>query len=80
MYTILTFLFSSYWYGTYPIEMHYNNGSYNTILCSILGEGYPCFELSAVNADKPPLTVSQIKQRVVQFEKVGEVNSWPSDS
>ncbi|XP_057810682.1 uncharacterized protein LOC131025092 [Salvia miltiorrhiza] len=39
---------------------------------SILGEGYPCFELSAVNADKPPLTVSQIKQRVMQFEKVGK--------
>ncbi|KAH6763053.1 Nucleotidylyl transferase superfamily protein [Perilla frutescens var. hirtella] len=41
------------------------------VAASILGEGYPCFELSAVNADKPPLTVSQIKQRVEQFEKVG---------
>ncbi|KAL0446844.1 UNVERIFIED_CONTAM: hypothetical protein Slati_1812300 [Sesamum latifolium] len=39
---------------------------------SILGEGYPCFELSAVNADKPPLTVSEIKRRVRQFEKVGK--------
>ncbi|GFP84685.1 hypothetical protein PHJA_000612400, partial [Phtheirospermum japonicum] len=40
------------------------------VASSILGEGYPCFELSAVNADKPPLTTSQIKQRVRQFEKV----------
>lgn len=40
--------------------------------CSICGGGYPCFELSAVNADKPPLTVSEIKDRVKQFEKVGE--------
>ena len=37
-------------------------------MCS---DGYPCFELSAVNADKPPLSVSQIKDRVEQFEKVG---------
>ncbi|XP_051148835.1 uncharacterized protein LOC127263707 [Andrographis paniculata] len=42
------------------------------VAVSILGEGYPCFELSAVNADKPPLSVSQIKQRVQQFEKVGK--------
>ncbi|CAA0826439.1 Nucleotidylyl transferase superfamily protein [Striga hermonthica] len=33
------------------------------VASSILGEGYPCFELSAVNADKPPLTSSQIKHR-----------------
>lgn len=44
-------------------------------LCSICGDAYPCFEISAVNADKPPLTVSQIKDRVKQFEKVGEVDS-----
>ncbi|KAK6115107.1 hypothetical protein DH2020_007376 [Rehmannia glutinosa] len=44
------------------------------VAASILGEGYPCFELSAVNADKPPLTTSQIKQRVRQFEKVSEVS------
>lgn len=60
--------------------MHFNKLCYTTKYCSILGEGYPCFELSAVNADKPPLTVSEIKQRVKQFEKVGEVNSLPSDS
>ncbi|RVW17034.1 hypothetical protein CK203_070771 [Vitis vinifera] len=44
-------------------------------LCSICGrDGYPCFEISAVNADKPPLTVSQIKERVKQFERVGEAD------
>ncbi|PIN23725.1 hypothetical protein CDL12_03555 [Handroanthus impetiginosus] len=43
------------------------------VATSILGEGYPCFELSAENADKPPLTVSQIKQRVRQFENVGKM-------
>ncbi|KAI9170463.1 hypothetical protein LWI28_028405 [Acer negundo] len=41
------------------------------VATSISGNGYPCFELSAVNADKPPLTVSQIKDRVKQFGKVG---------
>ncbi|KAK2981478.1 hypothetical protein RJ640_021919 [Escallonia rubra] len=38
----------------------------------ICGDGYPCFEISAVNADKPPLTLSQIKDRVNQFEKGGK--------
>ncbi|KAI9120145.1 hypothetical protein K1719_008793 [Acacia pycnantha] len=38
----------------------------------ISGGGYPCFEISAVNADKPPLSVSEIKNRVNQFEKVGK--------
>lgn len=47
----------------------------NPFLCSIYGDGYPCFEISAINADKPPLTVSQIKDRVKQFEKVGEADS-----
>ncbi|MED6219292.1 hypothetical protein PIB30_034410 [Stylosanthes scabra] len=36
------------------------------------GDGYPCFELSALNADKTPLSVSQIKDRVKQFEEVGK--------
>ncbi|KAL8228979.1 hypothetical protein R6Q57_013879 [Mikania cordata] len=40
-----------------------------TSLCS---DGYPCFELSAVNADKPPLTVAQIRDRVMQFKKAGK--------
>ncbi|XP_010695917.2 uncharacterized protein LOC104908499 isoform X1 [Beta vulgaris subsp. vulgaris] len=42
------------------------------VASSLLGDGYPCFELSAVNADKPPLTVSQIKERVKQFEMAGK--------
>lgn len=43
-------------------------------LCSICGDGYPCFEISAVNADKPPLSISQIKDRVKQFKEVGELD------
>ncbi|PPD69123.1 hypothetical protein GOBAR_DD33993 [Gossypium barbadense] len=39
---------------------------------SICGDGYPCFELSAINADKPPLSIPQIKERVMQFEKFGK--------
>lgn len=42
------------------------------VASSIFGDGYPCFEISAVNADKPPLTIAQIKERVKQFEKVGK--------
>ncbi|XP_074274901.1 uncharacterized protein LOC141598962 isoform X2 [Silene latifolia] len=42
------------------------------IAINVLGDGYPCFELSVINADKPPLTISQIKERVKQFEKVGK--------
>ncbi|XP_021753013.1 uncharacterized protein LOC110718482 isoform X2 [Chenopodium quinoa] len=42
------------------------------VASSLLGDGYPCFELSAVNADKPPLTISQIKDRVKQFEMAGK--------
>ncbi|KAK9276277.1 hypothetical protein L1049_005808 [Liquidambar formosana] len=42
------------------------------VASSICGDGYPCFEISAVNADKPPLTISQIKDRVKQFENVGK--------
>ncbi|GAB4828873.1 hypothetical protein Ancab_018533 [Ancistrocladus abbreviatus] len=42
------------------------------VASSICRNGYPCFEISAVNADKPPLTISQIKERVKQFEKVGK--------
>ncbi|KAJ8642912.1 hypothetical protein MRB53_004660 [Persea americana] len=42
------------------------------VASSICGDGYPCFEISAINADKPPLTISQIKDRVKQFEKVGK--------
>ncbi|GMH01919.1 hypothetical protein Nepgr_003758 [Nepenthes gracilis] len=39
-------------------------------VASSICDGHPCFEISAVNADKPPLTISQIKERVTQFEKI----------
>ncbi|XP_015876775.1 uncharacterized protein LOC107413355 isoform X2 [Ziziphus jujuba] len=42
------------------------------VASSICGGAYPCFEISAVNADKPPLSISQIKDRVKQFEEVGK--------
>ncbi|KAI4302738.1 hypothetical protein MLD38_038450 [Melastoma candidum] len=42
------------------------------VATSICGNGSPCFELSAINADKPPLTVQEIKKRVKQFEKYGK--------
>ncbi|KAJ6721186.1 NICOTINAMIDE MONONUCLEOTIDE ADENYLYLTRANSFERASE [Salix viminalis] len=42
------------------------------VATSICGNGYPCFEISSVNADKPPLSVSQIKDRIKQFEKAGK--------
>ncbi|XVF44215.1 hypothetical protein PTKIN_Ptkin02bG0102900 [Pterospermum kingtungense] len=42
------------------------------VATSICGNGYPCFELSAINADKPPLSISEIKDRVKQFKKVGK--------
>ncbi|KAJ6899232.1 hypothetical protein NC652_025650 [Populus alba x Populus x berolinensis] len=44
------------------------------VATSFCGNGYPCFEISAVNADKPPLSVSQIKDRIKQFEKAGEAH------
>ncbi|KAI6677090.1 hypothetical protein NL676_037886 [Syzygium grande] len=42
------------------------------VASGICGNGYPCFEISAVNADKPPLSVQEIKDRVKQFERVGK--------
>uniref|UniRef100_A0A0E0JMQ1 Cytidyltransferase-like domain-containing protein n=1 Tax=Oryza punctata TaxID=4537 RepID=A0A0E0JMQ1_ORYPU len=35
-------------------------------------DGLPCFEISAINADKPPLSIAEIKRRVEQFRKVGK--------
>ncbi|KAF8021226.1 hypothetical protein BT93_G1610 [Corymbia citriodora subsp. variegata] len=43
------------------------------VASSICGDGYPCFEISAVNADKPPLSAQEIKDRVKQFERVAKV-------
>lgn len=36
---------------------------------------YPCFEISAINADKPPLKIDEIKDRVKQFEGAGRMFS-----
>ncbi|XP_073300583.1 uncharacterized protein [Primulina huaijiensis] len=50
--------------------LHYGNIKLLEVAMSYLQrDGYPCFELSAVNANQPPLTVYQIKERVRQFEK-----------
>ncbi|XP_008810043.1 uncharacterized protein LOC103721556 isoform X1 [Phoenix dactylifera] len=42
------------------------------IASSICGDGLPCFEIAAVNADKPSLSVAEIKTRVQQFKKAGK--------
>lgn len=34
-------------------------------------DGLPFFEISAINADKPPLSIAEIKRRVEQFRKAG---------
>ncbi|KAG0456402.1 hypothetical protein HPP92_024190 [Vanilla planifolia] len=41
-------------------------------IASSLCYGFPCFEISAINADKPPLEVVEIKRRVEQFKKLGK--------
>lgn len=35
--------------------------------CSLREGGFPCYEMSAINADKPPLVLSDIKERLKQF-------------
>uniref|UniRef100_A0A1D1XTI2 Putative nicotinate-nucleotide adenylyltransferase n=1 Tax=Anthurium amnicola TaxID=1678845 RepID=A0A1D1XTI2_9ARAE len=42
------------------------------VASSMYDDRLPCFEISAVNADKPPLSIAQIKDRVKQFGKVGK--------
>lgn len=32
----------------------------------------PCFEISAINADKPPLGLGDVKDRVKQFRDIGK--------
>ncbi|KAH7316156.1 hypothetical protein KP509_21G080500 [Ceratopteris richardii] len=39
--------------------------------CSMIG-GVPIFEISVVNADKPPLSFDEIKSRAAQFEAAGK--------
>lgn len=38
--------------------------------CSVVS-GVPIFEVSVINADKPPLSLEEIKSRASQFEKAG---------
>eukprot|EP00249_Psilotum_nudum_P014787 c25003_g1_i1 orf=431-1180(-) len=40
--------------------------------CSLTTGAIPCFELSVINADKPPLSIEQIKSRAKQFEETGK--------
>ncbi|XP_002981133.2 uncharacterized protein LOC9658328 isoform X1 [Selaginella moellendorffii] len=40
--------------------------------CTLVQGGSPCFELSAINADKPALPVHEIRQRVKQFVERGK--------
>ncbi|GLJ07051.1 hypothetical protein SUGI_0056560 [Cryptomeria japonica] len=42
------------------------------IASSIYENAFSCYEISAINADKPPLTLKQIKDRVKQFEAIGK--------
>ncbi|GLJ45323.1 hypothetical protein SUGI_0954060 [Cryptomeria japonica] len=44
------------------------------IASSIYENAFSCYEISAINADKPPLTFKQIKDRVKQFEAIGKTN------
>ncbi|KAF3326633.1 Cytidylyltransferase-like protein [Carex littledalei] len=39
---------------------------------SMLDNAVPYFEISAINADKPPLSVNEINRRVDQFRKAGK--------
>jgi hypothetical protein len=44
---------------------------HETFYCSMCDDGLPFFEISAINADKPPLSIAEIKRRVEQFRKAG---------
>ncbi|XVF84750.1 hypothetical protein PTKIN_Ptkin17bG0063900 [Pterospermum kingtungense] len=42
------------------------------VATSFCGKGYPCFPLSSVTANKTPLLMADIIERVMQIEKVGK--------
>ncbi|XP_078431486.1 nucleotidylyl transferase superfamily protein isoform X2 [Wolffia australiana] len=42
------------------------------VASSLYVDRAPCFEISVINADKPPLSVAQIKERVDQFRTAGK--------
>ena len=47
------------------------------LLCRIIS-GVPIFEISVKNADKPALSIEQIKSRLSQFEKEGIFSTYPA--
>ncbi|XP_034601793.1 uncharacterized protein [Setaria viridis] len=70
-----------------PVETNFNRkvilpGSFNPlheghlklleVASSMYDDGLPFFEISAINADKPPLSIAEIKRRVEQFRKAGK--------
>ncbi|RCV26858.1 hypothetical protein SETIT_5G279100v2 [Setaria italica] len=70
-----------------PVETNFNRkvilpGSFNPlhdghlklleVASSMYDDGLPFFEISAINADKPPLSIPEIKRRVEQFRKAGK--------
>ncbi|KAL6839881.1 hypothetical protein ACP4OV_029691 [Aristida adscensionis] len=70
-----------------PVEKNFNRkiilpGSFNPlhdghlrlleVASSMCDDGLPFFEISAINADKPPLSVAEVKSRVDQFRKAGK--------
>ncbi|KAJ1284876.1 hypothetical protein BS78_03G238900 [Paspalum vaginatum] len=70
-----------------PVETDYSRkvilpGSFNPlhdghlrlleVASSMCDDGLPFFEISAINADKPPLSIAEIKSRVEQFRKAGK--------
>ncbi|CAM6008971.1 unnamed protein product [Sphagnum balticum] len=42
------------------------------VACSLQEGTMPCFEISAINADKPPLGLGDVKDRVKQFRNIGK--------
>ncbi|KAK8448740.1 hypothetical protein SEVIR_7G093300v4 [Setaria viridis] len=71
----------------FPVETNFNRkvilpGSFNPlheghlklleVASSMYDDGLPFFEISAINADKPPLSIAEIKRRVEQFRKAGK--------
>ncbi|CAO1945605.1 unnamed protein product [Urochloa humidicola] len=42
------------------------------VALSMCDDGLPFFEISAINADKPPLSIAEIKRRIEQFRKAGK--------
>ncbi|KAF8676254.1 hypothetical protein HU200_047126 [Digitaria exilis] len=70
-----------------PVQKNFNRkvilpGSFNPlhdghlslleVASSMCDDGLPFFEISAINADKPPLSIAEIKRRVEQFRKAGK--------